>query len=514
MVPMDPEIEAGSLEYVTALRDALKAFCGSPKGLSIWTALGKDVGAIHRVRIPRIGKEQIPGAIFWALKREEPFEDEATVIDFELDPEPPAQDTAQLSATGFLAPREEVDRVAKIFSQAGFPLSGIALPLCALQNLFRSRILKQDGSSAVLSRIGMKSTQVSVMDKGRLVMTRSIPVSLLSLAESLTKELQPPPTLLQAKTLVLGPGTAAGDPKTESSWNEDEVIAILFPALQRIARQIERTIKYYHTTANPEGPVSVYLAGPMAANQRLMNCVATELANESIVINPFASATAKSSDHTPKGKAEQAAFTQAYGLALSGRGETPNLIGTYKDRERIKRTEQVNRAIFAFFLIMTTACGIFYGWQRTQLSELRNDEGRLSSSSGAERIEINQAALLTAIADLRVQRSQMEETARQYEGVALLTEINQVTPDHVRLLQLSARIGNSGQEERQTPPRQLRMEGVVSGERASLEILLAAYQTRLERSPLLQNIRIDESRVRNTESGAQLSFVLNADLTS
>lgn len=511
-VPIDAGLALGSDNYVSFLRRTLREFCGRPRNTDFWTALGADRVRIHHLRIPRIDRTKLTGAVYWALKREERFDEDETVVDFEVDADALSSGDDFLQVTGFLAAREDLEKVTRVFSQAGYPLTGVALSLYALRNLFRTHWIETPDAPAMFSHIGLNSSGVSILANNRAVMTRGMPIGLQSFAETLVQTLIPPPTPAQASALILGLGQVSDDAGTEGPWNEEDVFAALRPPLERMARQIERTLEYCQTTYNIELVKRVYLAGTIAANKRLTDFIQEQVSAELIVMDPFASDRMEASAPSLAGPSTRVAFTPAFGLALSGTNRTPNLICTRKDREEARKARRVSQAIFTLFVVIVAACGTFYGWQQKQLRELQAERYRLIQLTQSADPLIDNDLVRTTLADVQAQNAQLKRKARRYESVAFLKEMNALTPEYIRILRVSAKLDSPGGVNRDVPGQEIRMEGIAVGDRASLETFLTVYVTRLEQSPLLRGVEVADSTFQETLDGACLFFVLNLDV--
>lgn len=322
-VPIDPHFPVGSADYIAALKKGFKEFCGAARGIEIWTSLGAERVRIHHLKIPRMSKAQLSGAVYWAMKREESFDDDETVFDFELAPEPDPEPDAPYSVTGFLAPREDLDKIRRLFAQTGYPLTGLVLPLYSLRNLFHTEWIETSLSPVMVTHIGHRSSSVGILAEGRSVMTRDIPIGLNSFAEILTRELNPAPTLTEATRLVLRPKSTHSTDQEENHWNEENVFLAIRPTLERMARQIERALEYCQTTYALPRVERVYLAGTIAAIPRFTDFLNQQISAEVSVMDPLVSDRLEAAPAEDRG--ERAAFALPLSLALSDQGRTPRM---------------------------------------------------------------------------------------------------------------------------------------------------------------------------------------------
>ena len=73
----------------------------------------------------------------------------------------------------------------------------------------------------------------------------------------------------------------------------------------------------------------------------------------------------------PDSVSERVAFGPAVGMALSSISRTPNLIFTYREKDKFESITRINRAIFVVFLFVIAICtGVFY-WQGKEVEKRR-----------------------------------------------------------------------------------------------------------------------------------------------
>lgn len=506
-VAFDPLLELESSGFATVLKAALKEFCGSPREVAVRAAPKLDRARLHHVQVPRVNASRLPGAVYWALKREEPFLDEETIVDFEIEEGTGPATASNLRVTGVLAARADIEGVQRAFSQAGFPLTGVALPLFSLRSLVNRRTREAPEAPAVLCQMGLNATSVSVLLGGRLVFTRSIPVGLRSLAETLVKELDPAPSNVQASNLVLELGREESTLQTDRLWREEDVIRVLRPGLERMVRQVERTLQYYQSNYNTDPIETIFLGGEIAGRGRVADFISGQISAGLVVLDPFETPHLQSNTAFPEARAERIAYGPAFGLALSGGGRTPNLARTYQDRQNERKRRRIASAVFGFLVVVTVATGLFYGWQQTQLRALHAERDDLARSLEASGPILTETVVLAAMQDVRALQERRRAAAKRYEGLALLSEVTGVTPEHISLLRVSADMGSPIQTGARNG-RTLRLEGVVDGERASLETSLTIYVARLDQSPLIQEVEVDTTDLVESAEGLHLAFTL------
>ena len=247
----------------------------------------------------------------------------------------------------YTAPRQEIEDLKALFSRIGWPLTGISIVPFSVQNLFRTGwIPALEGTVASLF-IGNDFSRIDIYSADNLVMTRGIKAGLSSMVEALVERFNerkqdpetPALTIEQGRKIIrsLSPDSP---PLQETDAGVDlrkeDIFEMIQPALERLSRQVERTFEHYATMMPGERIVRIYVSGAMNIYQPIVEYVGSQLGIPSAVLDPLSeqeSAACPDVEDTDC-ISERIAFGPALGLALSDSDHTPNLMFTYKDKER------------------------------------------------------------------------------------------------------------------------------------------------------------------------------------
>ena len=514
----DPNLSLESSSFISVIKTALKQFCGSSKELAIWAAPRLDRARLHHIKIPRVSPTRLPGAVYWGLQREEPFLEKETVVDFQV--EEGAAINTSLNITGALVERESVKDIQQAFSHAGYPLTGIGLPLFALRNLVNLRGDKKQEAPVLICEVGQRATNVSVLIERRLVFTRNIPLGLQNLAETLVKELDPTPSQEQACNLVLKLGFEEEKLSSDESQQHENALNLLRPILERAVRQIERTIQYYQSNFDTEPIETIFLGGEVAARGHLFNFISEQISANVIAIDPFDTPELQAKTSLPAHNADRIAYGPAFGLALEGSQAGINLAHTYKERQNEVKHRKIATAVSISLILLTVATTFFYVRQQSQLRSLYAERDNLDRSLSALGPQLTEAVITEATEDVRALQELRRAATKRYEGLALLSEITRLTPENISLLHVSAAMGSAitlldvspatgspiktAAEAKGT----LLLKGVVKGERTSLETSLTIYIARLDQSPLFHAVEVDATDLTESAGQLHLTFTL------
>lgn len=522
-----PEAPIDSPNFAAFLKSSLTTFCGSPGVSDLWVMMSAARVEVRHIRIPKVVKKQIDNAIYWTARKENPFDENETVFDFEIQGEVIEQGIPKLSAMVYTASRQEIENLKSIFSKTGWPLTGITIVPFSVQNLFRTEWIPTPEGTAVNMFIGNDFSRIDIYAGGNLVMTRGIRAGLNSMVESLAETYND----LKLESLTSKQGRKilnSLDPdmppleETDAGFglSKDEIFEMIQPALERLVSQADRTFKYYASEMSGDRIVKIFVSCAMNIYNYVIEYVGAQLGIASEGLDPI---TAQ--DSIPACQdvddsdclSERIAFGPALGLALSDKEKTPNFIYTYKEKERDSSIKRINKAVFAAFLALVLICsGIFFyqnlviSHRKTVIAGLEAELAKLGSPVDRDQI-LKTAALVS-------QRRELSKIyAERYLGVVLISELASLTPDNIRLLNMKVNLGSvqgkdtvkASAESSKAPAQEILVEGLIMGEKQKQETSLAGYMMTLEASPLFHQVTIQKNSRESYQKGEAINFTLN-----
>lgn len=503
----DPKLGLRSASFTSLLRTALKSFCGSTRGLNIWAAPKQDRARLHHLQIPRVKPSRLPGAVYWAIQREERFLEKETVIDFQVEEGGDVNASSKLEITGVLAERGDIEDIQQVFSDAGYPLAGIGLPLFALRNLVNLRTDEIQHTPVLICQLGQHATSVSVLLERRLVFTRNIPLGLNNLAETLVKELDPTLDPEEAGNLILKLGEENEKLSPDERQQQARAFNLLRPTLERTARQIDRTLQYFQSNFNAEPIETIFIGGEITGRGYLFDFFSEQLSTNVIAIDPFETPKLRANTSLPEANADRIAYGAAFGLALEGGQAGTNLAYTYQDRQLERKHRRIATVVSIFLILLTAATGLFYSGQRSELNTLHNERDNLDQTLKSLGPPLSEAVIKEEAEAVRVLQGRRKAAAERYEGLALLSEITRLTPENISLLKVST-VMSGFIESLKKDEYPLVLEGVVDGERTSLETSLTIYIARLDQSHLFHSVEVDSTNLVENSDELKLTFTL------
>ena len=543
-VPFEPQITKESSEFPDFLKSTLTKFCGPSKRIKLWTLMSSAHVEVHHFRIPKVAKKKIANAVYWTLKKETSFKESDTILDFEVQGDVMEKGIPKIAVMVYAAPKEEVEKVKALFSKTGFHLTGLSIAQFAYQNLFRTKWIPTAEEAIACLYIGKEHSRIDIFSSGSLAFTRGIKAGMNSIIESFIEvsnegekgefpneiempegentsapksfEKERPVNIDEARKILLSLSPDS-PPLTEEDagfqLKEEEIFEMIIPAVERLIRQTERTFEHYIVTLENERIGKIFVSGGINAYRPLIDYIGDQLGIERDIIDPLDPGNPFLDDILPPDSVtERISFTPAVGMAVSDNSHTPNIIFTYKDKEKLASIRHINRGIFAAFIFIIAVCMGIFLWQG-HIEELKKAKiAQLHKEVSKFIPKVDQKILMLMAPKYKRKQKDLKEYSMKYLGMAIIKDLSMRTPSNIRLLSITANFGGITENKRKTTPKILEVDGIILGDRESLESSFAGYLTKLEDSPLFSQLSIIKSDLEAYEERVVLHFVLNIQL--
>ena len=544
VVPLDPEVNRDSPRFTQALQMALSSFGLPARGVEVWGSISSAHVEIRRLIIPKLPKKQLFNAVFWTYKKEAPFDDKESVFDFEVLGDVTDEGVRKTEVVAYTAPKREVTALTALFERCDCPLTGVTIIPFALQNLFRAGwIPSQQGESCSIY-VGRNWSRIDIFDNGNLLLSRGVKAGLNSMVESIRVALDGngttevdgfimesdpdhPPDDREARRQFdefIKTG-GAGAVSSEARNQADRIFENIRPALDRLVRQVERTFKYFTDNFGGRPIARVFISGQASAQPRLVDYIGRQLNLPMEVMDTFVGASLGRRAAALRDAAQAGELAPTTGLALSATGLTPNFLVSYTDRQETVKARSQKMVVFGLLVAAMLICGGFYFWQSLVLNQRNAEVARLQQNLQKYSPVVDQNLIMQMVARVKSNRKQMENYKERYLGLSVISELSRMTPDHVRLLEVTAdlpeikkepaaeepvKIASPGQTGEK--PKSLKIEGLVLGDPANLESLLTEYLVQLEGSPLFGKRGETAKSIVNYLGQDALKFTASLDL--
>ena len=553
-VPFNPEIPRESPQFHTFLRPTLAEFRGSAKGADIWCTISSARVETRQLRIPKVSPRQIPNAAYWSYQKEAAFEEKEKVFDFEILGEVQDEQSVKIDVLAYTAPADEVIALKNIFAKANFPLAGISIVPFAFQTLLRARRIEAPDQHVSSLYIGRDWSRIDIFSDGNLMLSRGIKAGVRTMMEALRKEIEGGSkglSLVKAPNEEVGrirsvkrklkldlelaqqyffgyiPGSTHLDGEGKKlSINENKIFGMIQPALERLIRQVERTIRHYALNYENARVSKIFISSGVSPHQRILNYIGDELGMLTEVLNPF-SESGNFLPHVPvpDSVSEQSSFAPAMGMALADNSRTPNFLYTYKDKRQGVRNQRINRAVFAAFILLMAVCVGISFWQERLIRDKGDQKVQLQQHLAGYNLRVDKNLILKLVEEIRKKNRADRAIGKKYLNLAVIGEVVNLTPSNIRLLSISTQLGplpdkkpsveDKGKKQKKEVkplPKILILEGIVQGDRLSLEAALAGFLMELKNSPLFGQPTINKKSFEFSGNNEVLRFTAKLNL--
>jgi type IV pilus assembly protein PilM len=534
-IPFDPDIPRESPEFYQFLRPVLANFCANSKNVEIWCTISSARVETRHLRIPKVSHRLIPNSAYWSYQKESSFSDKEKQFDFELLGEVEDGGHTKIDIMAYTAPQAEIKNHRDIFIKAGFPLTGISIVPFAFQTLLRAgRIVASDTHVSCLY-IGRDWSRIDIFSEGNLMLSRGIKAGVKTMIEALRTEIEG--NLLELSITKSSAKDAAriqaikkklkfeldrahqlffgvihdGSPpvmeERQRLLKEDKIFKMILPALERLVRQVERTLRHFSLNFENARVGKIFISSGVNPHQRIIDYISEELGIPTEVLNPFAdSDNFISLTPSPEAVSEQSQYVPAMGMALASNALTPNFLYTHKDKQKAVKSQRVNRAVFAGFLLVTAICiGVSF-FQSSALKAKQYRKVMLQQQLEKNTTMVDEGLILKLVDEIQKKNKQILEIGERYTAVAVISEIADLTPANVRLFSISARLNDIPGDKQAKKNRDLVLSGIVRGDRLTMESTLAGYLMDLNNSPLFGEPAIRKKSFERFEDQEVLSF--------
>jgi hypothetical protein len=166
--------------------------------------------------------------------------------------------------------------------------------------------------------------------------------------------------------------------------------------------------------------------------------------------------------------------------------------------------------------LLILACVGFTFWQDNQINEKDFQRISLQSQLGGFEVRVDKNLILKLVDQIRAQNQNLQGIGNSFIGVAVMGEVANTTPPNVRLLNISAKFGASGKPgppgKPETAKKILILDGVIFGDRTTLESDLGAYLMTLKNSPLFKQPTISKKSLDMMDNQPVMRFTAQMDV--
>ena len=547
------------------------------EAIDVWACIPASKGESWTVRVPKIRKN-LGNAVYWSARKDKTFDDREVVFDYRIAGETTENDVRKLLAEVCTVSAADVRRYRELFAGIGFPLKGLTLSSYAMENLLESGLVEPVPDVYAVLSIGGQTSWIDIHTRERMLFSRVIRTGKDSVLESLMLEydrmqesgdeivitLDPPDADESAAEPVSpeqprtgsrglkpdgsdqgahetgGAGDSASGLSPEDasrllkSWADttdnktggreqgltyDQVFGMIEPALERLSRQMERTIDHSVNVLGNPAPAKIFVGGGLAFLPKIGSFFREQLdvpVEILDVLDPSSSGAAPTVFvDDPE---DRLALVSAAGLAMPS-GKTVNFLHTAYDRDKERAAARTTGAVAAGCAALFILAAGWWWYSLYNLDQARERAAQLESRLNAFSPRLSVDLIMEMAGKQREAQLETARYSRRLHPVAVMGEINRLTPENIQLVTMDIQLGDirperAGDDRRRTGGRALVLEGIIMEDPAGYEARLASYIRQLGASPLIGTVSI---RRAQTDAGimeeAVYRFTLNIELT-
>ena len=541
-VPLELEIVNNQEHFSAFLKSLLTNYSDSAKRVNIWAVVTSSVVEIRHLLIPRVSKQQIANAAYWSYKKNVLRMNGNDIFDFEILGNVTEDGVQKIEITAYSVSKKVVDELQLLFSKAGYPLTGISSLPFAFQNMVRTGCLgTNEDSSVCIIYINLESSHINIYSNNNLVLSRIIKAGIHTMIDAIRDKLES--ILDHNPSLALNKGSVSEFSMQtgkdfanqifydfikerslqEKGLNKGDVFRAILPALERLVKQIERTLKHYYLNFGNKEINKAFISGLINSNSRIVEYIGSRLDINVEILNPFSEKMRVAGGVTASGFAmNNGTMIPAAGIALSNNKITPNFIFTYKDRGKAVLIKYVNFSLFAFMLFLMVICVGVYFHQSRVLSQKEELLSGLTQQLESYSPNADQDLLLKMALKIKKSRLELDNISNRHLGLAVISAISKITPENIRLLKIKAKLDGSSTLNNKAGKKQsgkksdhknnLDLEGLIFGDRMTFETLLGSYIVKLKEYPFFDKPVIIKNMVEMYENKEVLRFSINLEL--
>jgi Tfp pilus assembly PilM family ATPase len=532
-VPLNPGVSEDRNRMIDLLRPHLADFCTDSPGTDVWVSAPQEGTDVRRLRIPKVSGGKLENVVYWSYQKEAPFEKDRTILDFRILGDVIDKGVAKTEVLVCTTATAGVENLKAMFKAAGHELAGVMAPPFAIQNYFKTDWLDREETLSCSLLIDFNWSRIDIFRPGGdLLVSRGIKAGIASMIESIKSEagrttggIPLPDTDDHNQVLdlpafdaeeadqaleLLGSEAGSTPSPVAGLLKDDDVFDMVLPALERLIRQVERTLEHVSLRFSDGAIGSMLMSGPITAYPRLVGHVASQLDMRLSTIDPFASVT--DGLELPEKAADRAAYVSAVGLALSGGDHTPNFLLTRREASVKRRGTRLNQAVLVLFVIGILGLWGAHHLLQGQLKTLEDRIGRLFPVAAVSTGEDDRTRLLALAGRTNKSQKAQKAYAEKSLPVALIGEITGLAPEHIRFIRLEGgnRIGNTRGQDAEAKTG-MTVDAVVLGSRGSVETRFAEYLLALKKSPIFSRVALEKKTFERLGGRDVLRFTLELE---
>jgi Tfp pilus assembly PilM family ATPase len=472
-----------------------------PKSLlsDIWIILPYDQIETRYIKIPKTSEKAAENSVYWTLKKEIEFDIKSYFLDFEKIETITERGIEKEGICAYIAEKSLIHKIRQIFENAGCRVSGITSVPFAVQTLLKNMNLKMGPKNICFVNPKKDSLEIYIFTNSHLKLVRQTKTGITSLGEALImSSVENDDEELKWKTPeelteIILDHIKNGSHKTRQYNKIDQGIE---PAIDRMARQIERTVNYYKNQIEQESIDAVMVNGDLSGYHPL-----TDIISEYSTLNVFPAVDIVDetiiSNHDQKILDRNEFLTSLGSLYCSNR-HTPNILFTHRHEKALRIINFLNKSIIAASLCGLIICAGIFSLQKNEIKKLQEKKQNLQARLSNYSTELSTEVLTQTASKITANKQILKEKAGILEPGVLLNEFLNASSENIKIKDFKLDLTKE--------KREIVFSGYVFGKKYSQESILSGYILDLSSSELFLNVYVKSQEKIKLENETITAF--------
>lgn len=464
-----------------------------------WIILPYDEIETRYIKIPKTSEKASENAVYWTLKKEIEFDIKNHFLDFEKTESITERGIAKEGVCAYIAEKSLIYSVRHFFEDAGCKVNGITSVPFAVQTVLKNRSLNIGPKNICFVNPKKDSLEIYIFTGNNLKLVRQTKTGITSLAEALMmsavenddEELKW--HTIEDLTEIILEHVKTGHGKGREYNKIDQGIE---PAVERIARQVERTVNYFKNQIQSESIDAVMVNGLLADYHPL-----TDIISEYTGINVFSSLDILNETVTATHGSKiykDSEFITGLGAIYCSNRLTPNILFTHRHEKASRIISFLNKSVFAASAIALLICTGIYSLQQSEIKNLEQKKHKLEKHLSDYPLELSSPMLSETAAKIMANKEILKEKAKILEPGVLLDEFLKASSENIKIRDFKLSLTDK--------KREIVFSGYVSGEEYTLDSRLADYILNLSSSEMFLNVSVESQDTIKLKNKTIIAF--------
>ncbi len=511
-VVLPSDMDPSSPAFRELLGDTLRQFCKHRGRVNVWATSSLGGLSIRSLQVPKVPRRQLSLAVRWALRRELSDSLKGVLVDYVVDGEISEKGTRKIAVTACAVQQDDIGQLCKIFANAGFPLAGISVPGFAFKNIVEACGVADQSQHSLFLDVGRDASHIVLCSNGRVIVSREFRLGAEAFIAACMDEV---PVGESAELFFSQLSDDAGPASELTESVRNEIVAGFRPVLHRLMRQFDLTLEAGTVNIGELEIDKLHLSGPISTCPEIRAFISSHIGIPVVPLNPLTHSCLSPVRGDAPPPAIASWFAPAVGLALAGAGQTLNLLKPIQSTLEQEDRRSLDQQILVAFIIASLAAGVVWGGLMVHASQLQREVASLARQTPTDQPALSVASLRPVVNAVVERRRRQAHAIGDRAVLAMMAELTALTDNEIQLTgidfhmeSLEQKAGVALSQQARGNEGRILLKGWIHGAHTKRASHLAAYQIKIEESPLFDRLSINESVAAIHANVAVLQFRL------